>query len=464
MIFSRRKWLLGAGTAVAAGMGTSLLPDIVRASDQPPRRNPESGGGHVPVHTPNGWSLPYRMNNGVKEFHLVAEEFEHEFAEGTRATVWGYNGSTPGPTIEAIEGDRVRIFVTNRLAEPTSVHWHGLLLPSGMDGVAGLNQPSIQPGETYVYEFPLRQHGTQMYHPHADEMVQMAVGMMGMFIIHPREPQEPRVDRDYVLLLHNWAIHPGTYRPDPSVMQDFDLWTMNSQVFPATEALTARTGERVRLRMGNLSMWNHPMHIHGHKMWITGSDGGRWPNAAWRPETTEIVGVGQTRDAEFEAIAGDWAFHCHMAHHTMNAMGHGIPNTLGVDQSGVEERIRKLLPGYMAMGEHGMYDHQSHIEAGHMRSPPNTLPMSMGQGPFGKIGMGGMFTIVKVRDDLAGGDYSDPGWYEHPDGTVARKISADPGFGNPHRKSSSSRTPSAESGHGNEDNHHGHAQGHDPDS
>ncbi len=429
---SRRQLLMGAGSLAAASAGSLLLPDIVRASDTPPRRNPDSSGDFVPVHTPNGWSLPWRMNNGTREFHLVAEEFEHEFAPGTRATVWGYNGSTPGPTLEAVEGDRVRIFVTNRLREPTTVHWHGVLLPSGMDGVGGLTQPAIGPGETFVYEFTLRQHGTLMYHPHADEMVQMANGMMGLFIIHPRDPVDPPVDRDYAILLHNWAIHPGTYRPDPAIMQDFDLWTMNSKVFPAIESPVARTGERVRLRMGNLSMWNHPMHIHGHKFWITGSDGGRWPTATWRPETTEIVAVGQTRDAEFDAVAGDWAFHCHMTHHTMNPMGHDLPNPIGVEQRDLEERIRGILPGYMAMGQDGMYEHKRH--GGHMRGPANTLPMMMGEGPFGPIGMGGMFTVIKVRDDLAPGDYSDPGWYRHPEGTVAWKVSDDHDFGEPIRR------------------------------
>lgn len=460
MKYSRRKLLLNAGTAAVAGIGAGLLPDIVRAEDRPPRQNPAAGGSHVPVRTPNGWPLPWRMRDGVKEFHLVAEEFEHEFAAGGKATVWGYNGSTPGPTIEAVEGDRVRIYVTNRLAEPTSVHWHGVLLPSGMDGVAGVTQPSIKPGETYLYEFTLRQHGTHMYHPHADEMVQMAVGMMGMFIIHPREPQQPAVDRDYAILLHNWAIHPGTYRPDPSIMQDFDLWTMNSKVFPDIEPLVARTGERVRLRMGNLSMWNHPMHLHGHIFYVTGSDGGRWPRELWRPETTEIVGVGQTRDAEFDAVAGDWAFHCHMAHHTMNPMGHDIPNPIGVDQSGVEERIRGLLPGYMPMGQHGMYEHKTH--GMHMQGPENTLPMMMGEGPFGPIGMGGMFTIVKVRDDVAAGDYSDPGWFRHPDGTVARKISDDPDFGQPERRGSrlAREAPGRKAEAQSDDENHDHSHQH----
>ena len=438
----RRQWFRLAGLGALAPFG--LWAQRAAAQDHqghsaaaaaaPAPLPASAAGGYRPVRTLNGWTLPHRIVDGVKEFHLVAEEIEHEFAPGCRAKCWGYNGTTPGPTIEAVEGDRVRIYVTNRLPEHTSVHWHGLLLPSGMDGVGGLSQPQIQPGETYVYEFTLRQHGTHMYHPHADEMVQMAVGMMGMFIIHPRGGEPERIDRDYVVLLHNWALHPGTYRPDPSVMQDFDLWTMNSKVFPAIEPLVARTGERVRVRIGNLSMWNHPMHMHGVQFHVTGGDGGRWPRALWRPEVTEIVGVGQTRDLEFVAVPGDWAFHCHMAHHTMNAMGHEIPNTLGVDQSGVEADIRKLLPGYMAMGKDGMAEHQEHTDSGHMKGPENTLPMMAGQGPHGPLEMGGMFTVIKVRDGIASGDYSDPGWYPAPKGTVAHRVSGDVGFGSPVRR------------------------------
>ncbi len=374
--------------------------------------------GYRPVITPNGRTLPWRLRDGVKEFHLIAEEVEHEFGPGNRIKAWGYNGTTPGPTIEAVEGDRVRIYVTNKLGEHTSLHWHGLILPCGMDGISGLTQPSIKPGETFVYEFTLQQHGTHMYHPHADEMVQLAMGMMGLFISHPKEPEQPPVDRDYAFLLHNWAVHPGTYRPDPSVMTEFDLWTLNSKVFPFIETMAAQTGERVRIRVGNLSMWNHPMHLHGVQFDVTGSDGGRWPRNQWRREVTEIIGVGQTRDLEFTAVPGDWAFHCHMSHHTMNAMGHGIPNTLGANQREAEQKIRALVPGYMAMGEHGMAEHQKHVDMGHMPGPVNTLPMMMGQGPFGPLEMGGMFTLIKVRDHLDG----DPGWYQHPEGSVARKV------------------------------------------
>jgi FtsP/CotA-like multicopper oxidase with cupredoxin domain len=388
----------------------------------------------VPVRTLNGWTLPHRLHEGVKEFHLVAEEVDHEFAPGCRAKCWGYNGSTPGPTLEAVEGDRVRLLVTNRLGEPTSVHWHGILLPSGMDGVSGLTQAPIAPGETFVYEFTLRQHGTHLYHPHADEMVQMSFGMMGLFIIHPRAGEEQRIDRDYALVLHNWALHPGTYRPDPSVMTNFDLWTMNSKVFPAIEPLVARSGERVRIRVGNLSMHEHPIHLHGTQFLVTGGDGGRWPESQWRSEVTEVVGVGQTRDIEFTAVPGDWAFHCHKSHHTMNAMGHEVPNMVGVDQSEVGEEIRALLPGYMPMGREGMSEHSAHVAMGMMKGPANTLPMMMGKGPHGPLEMGGMFTVLKVRNDLATGDYRDPGWYQHPPGTTARRVSKDPNFGTPIRR------------------------------
>lgn len=430
---SRREFLAytGVGTLVAAVAGPLAVD--VNAEEVPRAPETNASTSYLPVRTLNGWTLPHTVKDGVKEFHLVAEEVDHEFAPGSRAKCWGYNGSTPGPTIEAVEGDRIRILVTNRLPEHTTIHWHGILLPSGMDGVGGLSQPQIKPGETFAYEFTLMQHGSHMYHPHADEMTQLAAGMMGMLIIHPKEEKVP-VDRDYCFIMHNWALHPGTYRPDPSVMQDFDLWTFNSKVFPAIESLVARTGERVRVRMANLSMWNHPIHMHGVQFLVTGSDGGRWPQSQWRSEVTEIVGVGQIRDIEFIAVPGDWAFHCHMSHHTMNAMGHGIPNPLGVDQSGIDAEIRKMLPGFMAMGRSGMAEHQEHSDMGMLSGPENTLPMMMGKGPYGNLEMGGMFTVVKVRDELPRDSYADPGWYNAPNGTVAVRISGDPNFGNPPRR------------------------------
>jgi manganese oxidase len=416
-MLSRRGLLMGAAGLISGGAAL-LNARTARAS--------ESGGttkrrtnGYTPVVMPNGRTLPYRMDNGVKEFHLIAEPVEKEFAPGMKIKSWGYNGSSPGPMIEAVEGDRVRLLVTNRLPEHTTIHWHGILLPSGMDGVGGVSQPHIKPGETYAYEFTLKQHGTHMYHPHADEMVQLALGMMGLFVIHPRAREEGAPDRDFAIMLHEQAVHPGTYRPDPSVMLDFNTFSLNGKVFPATEHLVAKLGERVRIRFGNLSMNQHPMHLHGFKFEITGTDGGLIPKSARWPVATVPVPVGSTRDIEFVADEpGDWVLHCHKSHHTMNAMGHDVPNLIGVNQEGLEARARGVTPGYMAMGEHGMAEHAEH--AGHMPLPENTIPMMMGEGPHGPIEMGGMFTVLKVREGIS--SYEDPGWYENPPGTQARRV------------------------------------------
>ena len=375
--------------------------------------------GYTPVVTPNGTTLPFTMQGGVKEFHLVAEPVTREFAPGMVVNCWGYNGQTPGPTIEAVEGDRVRLLVTNRLPEHTSIHWHGILLPNGMDGVAGLTQPPIKPGETFAYEFTLRQHGTYMYHPHADETVQMAMGMMGFFVIHPRAAAGPRVERDFCLFPHEWSIEPGTATPNPNVMSDFNIFTFNGRAFPGTAPLVVRQGERVRIRAANVSMDSHPLHIHGHHLWLTGTDGGAIPQSAQWPQTTVNVPPGTTRTVEFVAnLEGDWPFHCHKAHHAMNAMNHALPNVLGVDQKELQKQLDALVPGSMAMGTAGMAEHAAHAE--HLGTLPNTLPMMTGAGPYGNIEMGGMFTIIKIRAGLRG--YGDPGWYDPPRGTVAWKV------------------------------------------
>ncbi|CAN5492343.1 copper oxidase [soil metagenome] len=407
------------GAAAVSRAAAASLPEAETRSSPAmrPPPSPPNGRPFHPVVTLNGWSLPWRMNDGVKEFHLVAEPVVREFAPGMKARLWGYNGSSPGPTIEAVEGDRVRIFVTNRLPEHTTVHWHGMLLPNGMDGVGGLTQPHIQPGKTFVYEFTLPRAGTHMYHPHADEMVQMAMGMMGLFIIHPKDPKRLAVDRDFAFVMASYDIEPGSATPRTSEMTDFNLWTWNSRVFPGIDPLVARTGDRVRVRVGNLTMTNHPIHLHGPSFEVTGTDGGWVPRSARWPEVTTDVAVGQMRALEFDAIAGDWAIHCHKSHHTMNAMGHGLPNFIGVDTREVAERITKLIPDYMPMGSKGMAEMGSMS----MPLPDNTLPMMAGTGPFGPMEMGGMFSVVKVRDDVRPGDYADPGWFRHPPGTIARE-------------------------------------------
>jgi manganese oxidase len=425
-MITRRELLRTGAALLAGGAASSAMRNAAaqpsQAATQPPAPAP-AGQHYVPVVTLNGGTLPWRMDNGVKVFHLIAEPVNREFAPGMVVNCWGYNGSTPGPTIEAVEGDRVRILVENRLPEHTTIHWHGVFLPNGMDGVGGLTQPHIEPGETYVYEFPLRQNGSFMYHPHADEMVQAAVGMMGMFVIHPKVPREPRVDRDFCIMLHAWDVEPGTYIARPTTMTEFNMWTFNSRVFPGIDPLVVRKGDRVRIRIANMSMHDHPIHIHGFAYTVTETEGGQVPRSAQIPEATVNIPVGAVRAMEFVADEpGDWPLHCHKSHHTMNAMGHAVPNMLNVRHRDLDAKIRALVPGYMAMGETGM----SEMAEMQMPLPENTLPMMMGEGPFGPLEMGGMFTVIKVRDSVARGDYSDPGWYEHPPGTVAWKLNARP--------------------------------------
>lgn len=415
--------LLGAA-AVSGRVQAASIPEapmMDKAVMQPPLV-PTSGPDYRPVVTLNGWTLPWRMNGDWKEFHLVAEPVVREFAEGMKAYLWGYNGQAPGPTIEAVEGDNVRIFVTNKLPEHTTVHWHGMLLPNGMDGVGGLTQPHIKPGQTFVYEFQLRESGTFMYHPHSDEMVQMGMGMMGMFVVHPKDSTFRPVERDFVFIMSAYDIDPGTYVPKVSEMTDFNMWTWNSRVFPGIDPLPVRLGDRVRVRMGNLTMTNHPIHLHGHHFSVSCTDGGWVPDTAKWPETTIDVPVGAIR--AFDVLAnnpGDWAFHCHKTHHAMNAMGHNVKNFIGVDKKTLSNAVKHLAPDVgMAMGSTGMA--MGDME---MPMPDNTLMMMSGSGQFGPIEMGGMFTVFKVREGLADGDFRDPGPYKNPPGTVAQEVASD---------------------------------------
>jgi manganese oxidase len=413
-------------TAVSGRVQAAAIPEAPAMKDvatQPPF-TPPAGTDYNPVVTLNGWTLPWRMNRDWKEFHLVAEPVVREFAPGMKVHLWGYNGQSPGPTIEAVEGDKVRIFVTNKLPEKTTIHWHGIVLPNGMDGVGGVTQPHIPPDKTFVYEFELKDSGSFMYHPHSDEMVQMAMGMMGFFVVHPKDPAFRRVDRDFVFLMNSHRVEPGNYLPKVSEMTDFNMWTWNSRVFPGIDPLPVRLNDRIRVRMGNLSMTNHPIHLHGHHFSVTCTDGGWVPESAQWPEATIDVPVGTIRAAEFIADnPGDWPFHCHKTHHTMNSMGHNVRTYIGADIKKAAERLNKLVPGYMPMGTDGtgMMGEMA------MPGPDNTLPMMTGDGQFGPTEMGGMFTVIKIREGLAVNDYKDPGPYDNPAGTVAYEFNGQAG-------------------------------------
>lgn len=419
---NRRNFLSGAATIAGSALLARLSPTAAAESSQNAVSTgitqPFNPGGlnYKPVITLNGLTLPWKMVGGVKVFHLIAEPVTHEFAPGLVAECWGYNNRVHGPTIEAVEGDHIRIYVTNRLPAPTTVHWHGLLLPHGMDGVGGISQKAIQPGETFKYEFTLKQHGTLMYHSHHDEGTQIQLGMMGLFIIHPKNPKTTTPDRDYAMLLSEWKIEVGARRPDPNEMTDFNVFTMNGRSFPGTQALVAKVGERVRIRIGNLStMSHHAIHLHGYYFKVVATDGGEIPEAGQWPETTVHMPTGSTRTIEFVADApGDWVMHCHMLHHVMTQMGHDSGNLIGIDTEGLDKKIRKLVPGYMTMGQSGMGD----MGDMGMAVPKNSLPMVGAPGPHDYITMGGMFTLLKVRETLPVGD-ADPGWYQSPPGTQA---------------------------------------------
>ncbi len=329
---TRRNFLQGAaifgagvlGTRVVAGQngeqnehGKMQMPPGMHVNHDKMQMH-KNGAAFLPVVTPDVADLPFEMDNGVKVFHLVAEPVKREIIRGKVVNLWGYNGSAPGPTIQVKQGDRIRIIVENHLPEATSMHWHGFDIPFDMDGSPGLSQDAIPPGGRYTYEFTLQQEGTYFYHSHM--AMQEMLGMIGAFIMHPKEPYDPPVDKDFGIILQEYAILPNN--PTPNTMNmEFNWLTFNGKSGPATTPLIVRLGDRVRLRLINLGMDHHPIHLHGHQFVVTGTEGGRQPKATWGPNNTVLVGVAQARAVEFVANnPGNWMLHCHMPHHMMNQM------------------------------------------------------------------------------------------------------------------------------------------------
>jgi manganese oxidase len=272
----------------------------------------------MPVVTPDVPDLSFEMDNGVKVFHLVAEPVKQVLLPGKAINLWGYNGTAPGPTIQVNQGDRVRIVTDNHLPEPTSMHWHGFEIPFAMDGGPGLSQDPIPPGGRFVYEFTLHQEGTYFYHSHM--AMQEMMGMIGGFIMHPRNAYQPHIDRDFLIILQEYAVLPNNPTPN-SMNMEFNWLTFNGKVGPAATPLIVRLGDRVKIRLVNLGMDHHPIHLHGHQFVATGTEAGRQPASTWGTQNTVLVGVAQARDIEFDAqYAGDWMLHCHLPHHMMNQM------------------------------------------------------------------------------------------------------------------------------------------------
>jgi FtsP/CotA-like multicopper oxidase with cupredoxin domain len=339
----------------------------------------------VPVSTPHVPKLSYTVQNGVKVFELAAEPVKREFLPGKVVDVWGFNGSMPGPTIEIDEGDRVRIHFQNRLPEAMTPHWHGLEVPIEMDGVPAISQPLLAPGDRFTYEFTVHQHGTFFYHSHM--AMQSMMGMIGFFIVHPRESYTPPVQKDFGLILQEWALLPNSTIPN-TLSMEFNFLTMNGKTGPAIAPLIVKQGERVRIRFVNLGMDHHPMHLHGNQFVVTGTEGGRIPETQWYPGNTVLVGVAQARCVEFEAKhRGDWMLHCHLPHHMMNQMvsmvgpmahaAHGAPSGLGMEAG----------MGLATQG-HALDEHRGPALGRATGLAAHEMPASHGVGPQGHDGHG----------------------------------------------------------------------------
>jgi manganese oxidase len=308
-------------SALALGAAFTAAPELF-GSERMNSNILHPQGAPVPVNTPDLAALPFTMDGAVKVFHLVAEPVKQEILPGRVVDLWGYNGSAPGPTIQANQGDRVRVIFDNHLPEPTSIHWHGLEIPEEMDGVPGIGQKPVAPGGRFVYEFTLHQEGTFFYHSHM--AMQEMLGMLGAFILHPARAHAPAIASDHVILLQEYAILPNNTVPNTMSME-YNWLTFNGKAGPAATPMIVRQGERARIRLINLGMDHHPVHLHGFTFAITGNEGGRLPEAQWIRRNTALVGVAQAQDIEFEAnTPGNWMLHCHLPHHMMNQMSSNV--------------------------------------------------------------------------------------------------------------------------------------------
>jgi zinc transporter ZupT len=286
------------GTAFAAAQGGSPAPAADDASLgltdlQPIRTEPD----------------------GTKVFALTAELADWEVTKGTRVRAWTYNGLVPGPVFRVNVGDRVKVLFTNNLPEATVVHWHGLPVPNGMDGVPGVTQMPVMPGGSFTYVFTAKYPGTFIYHTHFNDLDQIDRGLYGAFIVE--DPTAPRVAHDYPLIISSWRIN--------SDAENF--FSIDGKSYPETKPLEVKRGDLIRLRFINISgtEW-HTMHLHGHTMRVIARDGNpvTWPDI----ENTIAIGPGQTLDALVKANAdpGTWLLHCHVLDHNMN--GNVMPGGL----------------------------------------------------------------------------------------------------------------------------------------
>jgi FtsP/CotA-like multicopper oxidase with cupredoxin domain len=410
--FFRSATMLGAGLM---GWAESLRaqhhsPKNGLGREEKARTKEKRDSPPILMESPDIADLPFTMDGDTKVFHLIAEPVKRKIVPWKTLEVWGYNGSCPGPTIQVQQRDRVRIHVENRLPESTSMHWHGLEVPIEQDGVPYVSQKPIAPGETYTYEFTVHQEGTFFYHAHS--AMQEMIGLIGMFIAHPRADHHPRVDHDYGIVLQEWAVLPNNSVPNTAGME-FNWLTFNGVAAPLTTPLIARLGSRVRLRFVNLGMDHHPIHLHGNQFVITGTEGGRAPETSWYPANTVLVGVAQARVVEFEAkYPGAWMIHCHLPHHMMNSMMDLLRDRQIMTSDQTETRA---IGQMLALAARTGFEHQhpSPVAAGaqEVAGFPQDAFMEMGMDELVEkpethglpknwsAGMMGMMTMVRVLPD-----------------------------------------------------------------
>lgn len=285
------------GGGDADGAGDDLTPEELAAMHDDLSAFPEDteGQGNQPLE-------PEITDDGVKVFELTAEHVEWEVEPGEVREAMAYNGQVPGPRIDVDLGDEIRVVLHNELDVPTSLHLHGLVLPNEMDGVPGLTQDSVLPGESFTYELTVTNAGSHMYHSHFDSADQVPGGLLGAFVVHGDD--EPEVDHDVVMILNDGPLG----------------YTINGKGFPATEPVVVEQGDRVRVRYMNEGLESHPMHLHGMPQQIIARDG--YALEAPVTEDNVLVAPGDRLDVLVEATEpGAWAWHCHILTHAEGAHG-----------------------------------------------------------------------------------------------------------------------------------------------
>ncbi len=242
------------------------------------------------------------LDGDVLVFELTADELEWEVAPGDVRQGMAYNGQIPGPQIRVNLGDRVRVILHNELEESTAIHFHGLVVPNSEDGVPGLTQPLVLPGESYTYEFTVVNSGSHMYHSHMNGANQIPGGLLGAFVV--LDDDEPEVDQDIVMVLNDGPLG----------------YTINGKGFPATQPIVAAPGERIRIRYMNEGLQVHPMHLHGMPQTVYAKDGYDLPQPYFAD--TVLVAPGERVDVLVDATElGLWAFHCHILTHAEGPQG-----------------------------------------------------------------------------------------------------------------------------------------------